>query len=562
MPDEQQRPSEIQNAQHALIVDAPFHWSDAERPERERTGWIRGVLAVTDGHSIVGLSLRRTMFMGAGGRDVLPRRWAGLFEGVLECAELTPNGARTGVRRDAALLAARRALGEVIARDLLAAVVRPGNERLFRRIAHRIPLVTTDQGPLTVAEYLDRAEDGPEAGAGVVHYLAAAESAGLYALLAGARGMRVFDCTDDAPGAERFLFKYAEIWPERVRLNRLDRGDEGSDWLFAPLEADEAKQCAALEQAYAAAFEDRPIRARASRFEPATLPVVLIKPPLLHLNAANPIIRSLAARPHLNDEVGRAALRSLYDNALILRAAAPSADEAESMFAGFNHVIGLMLELDNARTPQPQPRPATYLSCAVTLPEGEPRSEEVFAAVGSVLEDAPYYWQVRRADSPPHGSDVPLDLDEPPAGAALNLAVFAGPTLNQGLLDEISIGQILGLPQLILIDEGHPELPPSFADVPRCTISGLGAALRAEVLAALAGHPEVAGCRGRGYERYLSPSILARLAGVDRAAGAAISARYPTWPEFAAADPREIAGMAGIDVAKVEAMNAELRRLA
>jgi hypothetical protein len=260
---------------------------------------------------------------------------------------------------------------------------------------------------------------------------------------------------------------------------------------FKPLGEHEAKQYAALEQAYVTAFEDRQVLARVSRFDPVALPA-LIAPPTTYLNAANPIIRRLASRPNLQDEVSRAALRALYNNALILQAGTLPPDSARSIFTQLNRVIELMLELsEEVGGPRTEcPRPA-YLSCAVTLPEGEPRSEEIFAAVHSVLQDAPYHWRVRRADSPPHGSDLPLDLDEPPAGATLNVAVLAGPKLNQGLLNEISIGQILGQPLLVLIDEGHPDLPPSLADVPRSTVRGAGAVLCEEVRAALAGHPEV-----------------------------------------------------------------------
>ena len=329
---------------------------------------------------------------------------------------------------------------------------------------------------------------------------------------------------------------------------------------FEPLGEHEAKQYAGLEQAYATAFEGRPLQARVSRFEPATVPAH-ITPRTTHLNADHPIIRLLAARPDLNDEVSRVALRALYNTALILQGGSLRPDMAEVICAEYNRVIELMLEFaEQSGKPRPaRPRP-TYLSCAVTLPEGEPRSEEIFAAVRTVLEDGPYYWQVRRADSPPVGSDLPMDLDEPPAGAALNVAVFAGPTLNQGVLNEASIGQILGLPQLILIDEGQPELPPSFVDVPCRAVRGGEAALLEEVLTALAEHPEVR--RIRTYERYVSPSILTRVAGLDdEAAGAAISARYPTWPEFLAADTEEVARLAGTDVASVEAAKTVLRLL-
>ncbi|HWG23024.1 ATP-binding protein [Actinospica sp.] len=625
---------------HVLAVDEPFHWPDAGSPGGERTGRIRGVLAVTDRHT-PDVNARGTvdvyvdrMFIGAANRDVLPP-WAKFMQGVLECNELTPNAARDNVRHNAALAAVQRTLGDLVVRELtrlstasrrgfteimrwhsyhiLAMSVQPEHGRFFRAVAD-LALLATDQGPMTVADYLASAERRPD-GATVVHYITEEESAKQYMLLGAARGVRVFDCTEAF--AERFLKKYAETWPERVRLNRLDQA--GAEALFEPLDRSEAQRYAPLEQAYATLFEDRGVTARASRFEPAALPAVLTEtresrrrremdvlagdvampaairdivqdflaeaddPLTLHLNAANPIIGKLAARPSLDDEVGRNALQSLYNNALMLLARTLPADAVQTMFTQFNQVIDLMLSLaeqvargsgpadadpdldvgmDVDPTPidaAPEPPPA-YLSCSVTLPEGEPRSEEIFAAVRSVLEAGPYYWQVRRADSPPADSDLPLDLDEPPVPAVLNVAVFAGPLLNQGLINEISIGQILGLPQLILCDEGHPELPSSFADVPRRTVRGLGAVLRGEVLIALARHPEVG--RDREHERYLSPSVLAWCADLDESVGSAISTRYPTWPEFLKADSAEVARGVGIDVSLVEAAKSGLRLLA
>lgn len=324
-----------------------------------------------------------------------------------------------------------------------------------------------------------------------------------------------------------------------------------------------------LEQAYATLFPDRKVTARTHRFEPVTLPAVLTDPLTLHLNAANPIIERLAARSDLGDEVSRSALQALYNNALMQLTHALPADSAQATFTQLNDAVDLMLRLaeqverePGQDDPTPEPAP-TYLSCSVTLPEGEPRSEEIFAAVRSVLETKPYYWQVCRADSSPVDSDLPLDLDEPPAHAVLNVAVFAGPRLNPGLVNEVSISQILGQPQLILSDEGHPPLPPSFADVPQRTVRGLGPVLMEDVLSALAEHPEVRRRnRSREHVPYLSPSVLAWCEELDESAGAMISARYPTWPEFLAADSTEVARDAGIDVAVVEAAKSELRLLA
>ena len=615
-----------ENALHMLLVDEPFTWPDADYPGGERTGRIRGVLAITDrrtpdvnARGTVDVYINR-MFIGAANRDVLPP-WAKFLQGVLECNELTPNAARDNVRHNAALVAVQRTLGDLVVRELtrlseasrrsfteimrwhsyhiLAMAVQPEHERFFRAVAD-LALLETDQGPMTVADYLASAERRSD-GSAVVHYVTEDESAKQYMLLAGARGVRVFDCTEAF--AERFLKKYADAWPERVRLNRLDQA--GAEALFEPLDAREADQYIALEQAYATLFPDRRVTARASRFQPTALPAVLTEtresrrrremdvlaadvtmpsairdivqdflaeaddPLTLHLNATNPIIRRLAARPSLDDEVSRSALLALYNNALMLLARTLPPDAVQTMFTQFNQVIELMLGLaeqvaqgpaDAIPSPvETEPQP-TYLTCAVTLPEGEPRSEEIFAAIRSVLETKPYYWHVHRADSPPADESLPMDLDTPPVRATLNVAVFAGPTLNQGLINEVSIGQILGLPLLILSDDGYPELPSSFEDVPRRTVRGLGAVLRKEVLTALAEHPEVT--RIRHFERYLSPSILTWCAGLDESVGVTISVRYPTWPEFLAADSAEVAELAGIDVALVEAAKSGLRLLA
>jgi molecular chaperone HtpG len=645
-----------ENALHVLVVDEPFRFPDAEHPDGERSGRIRGVLAVTDrrtpdvnARGTVDVYVNR-MFIGAANREILPP-WAKFLQGVLECNELTPNAARDNVRHNAALGAVQRALGDLVVRELtrlseesrrsfteimrwhsyhvLAMAVQPEHERFFRAVSD-LALLETDKGPMTVADYLAGAERRSD-GAGVVHYITEEESANQYLLLAGARGVRVFNCTEAF--AERFLKKYAETWPERVKLSRLDQA--GAESLFEPLTAAEAEHFGQLEQAYAGLFADRRVSARASRFQPAALPAVLTEtkdgqrrremtllaqdvampsairdivqdflaeaeePLTLHLNAANPIIRRLAGRPSLDDEVSRAALQSLYNNALMLLARTLPVDAVQAMFTQFNQVIDLMLGLaervggaaaagsapaptsgsgsgsasQDSTSPESTVRdtlpklqdavpstvaeqPPRFLSCAVACAEGDARAREIYAAVRTALEGAPYYWQVRRADAASTDGGLPDDLDAPPAQATLHVAVLSG-QLNQGLVNEVAIGQILELPQLVLRDESHPGLPESLGGVAQQTVRGAGAVLRKEVAGALAAHPQVA--KDREYDRYLSPSVLAWCADLDEPVSTVIARRYPTWPEFLAAEP---AALAGISESLVQAAKSGLRLLA
>jgi molecular chaperone HtpG len=390
-----------------FAVDEEFSWDDVAQPGGRGQGRVRGVLAITDRHvpdvnarGTVDVYVKR-MFIAAGNRDVLPA-WAKFLQGVLECDELTPNAARDNVVRNAALAAAQRHLGSFIVAELtelsqrdrqrfveimrwhsyhlLAMSVQDEHEEFFRAVADLLPL-ESDQGPLTIPEYLRSApgSTGQDCGDGskLVYYITEQGSANQYYLLAGARGLRVFNC--DEPFAERFLRLYARTWPSRVRLQRLDLA--GSDIIFEPLAGAERAFYAELQAAYAVLFPDQRCTAQVSRFRPADVPAVLTEtrdgrsrremegvvtnlsvpsyvrnllkgflaeqrePLTLHLNADNPIITKLAARPNLHDEVSRHALISLYNNALLLLARSLPAADVQAMFVQYNQVIDLLLAL-------------------------------------------------------------------------------------------------------------------------------------------------------------------------------------------------------------------------
>jgi molecular chaperone HtpG len=391
-----------EHALHVFAVDESFRWPDAEQPGGEGTGWVRGVLAITDRH-VPDVNARGTvdvyvsrMFIGAANREVLPS-WARFLQGVIECNELTPNAARDNVMRNGALAAAQKVLGQRIVRELtelslrqrdrfidimrwhsyhvLAMSVQDEHEEFFRAVANLMPL-ESDQGPVTIGEYLLTAPERPD-GSRTIHYITERGSANQFFLLASARGIRVINC--DEPFAERFLEKYARTWPQRVRLTRMDLA--GSQAIFEPLPPEERAWFAGLERACADLLPARQFVARVSKFLPEELPAVLTETRdsrnrremaqvashlavpaylrnlvqgfleeepeqlTLHLNAGNPTIRKLAARHDLADEVSKHALVALYNNALMLLARSLPVDTVQTMVAQQNQVIALLLSL-------------------------------------------------------------------------------------------------------------------------------------------------------------------------------------------------------------------------
>ena len=257
--------------------------------------------------------------------------------------------------------------------ELLAMSVKEEYEDFFRAVANLLPL-ESDQGPVTVPEYLEHAPTRTD-GSYVVYYITERGSVNQYFLLANARSIRVFNCAD--PFAERFLQRYAEIWPERVHLIRLDVAI--SETIFEQLTDEQRERFAELQAAYHVVLPDSGITVRACRFKPTDVPAVLTEthdsknrrkmaemaanlelpesirdivkgflgterdPLTLQLNVDNPTIQRLAAQPNLRDEVNRHALISLYNNAALLRAHALRVQDVQIMFSQYNKVIELML---------------------------------------------------------------------------------------------------------------------------------------------------------------------------------------------------------------------------
>lgn len=326
-------------------------------------GRVRGVIGITDRHTpdvntrgTVDVYIAR-MFIAGAHRELLPT-WARFIQGVIECDVLTPNAARDNVVANEAQAEVRRVIGERIlawltamskerparftdimrwhAYHVLAMAVQDEHEAFFRAVADIVPL-ESDQGPLSMKAYLETSavlDDGKR----TVFYLTERGSATQYYVLCAARGLHVFNASENF--AERFLERYAATWPERIQLTRLDV--TASQHIFTDIKAadPDREKFRELEETYAALFSNVRVLAEAkvSRFLPTNLPAVLTEtrdqkarremeslsanvalpgairdmmkgflkdkrdPLTLHVNANNPTIARLAARGDFRGE--------------------------------------------------------------------------------------------------------------------------------------------------------------------------------------------------------------------------------------------------------------------
>ena len=618
---------------HVFAVDEEFDWDDISQSDGKGHGRVRGVLAVTDrrlpdvnARGIVDVYINR-MFISAGNRDVLPP-WAKFLQGVLECDELTPNAARDNVVRNAALAAVQKTLGWLIVRELtelskrnkgrfidimrwhsyhiLAMSVQKEHEEFFRAVADLMPL-ESDPAPMTVAEYLQTAATRSD-GSRVVYYITERGSANQYFLLANARSIRVFNCAE--PFAERFLKRYAELWPSRIHLARLDV--TGSETIFEPLANEEYDAFADLQAAYSWIFPDLRVVAKVSRYKPIEVPAVLTEtrdgksrremqnaadnlslpgyirdlvkgfieeerqPLTLHLNADNPTIRKLAGRPNLRDEVSRQALVSLCNNAFMLLARALRVEDVEAMFGQYNQVIELMLNLAAERTEFERTLNARdtelaelrqaridgtsdgldpYVSCFVAMPFGDDRARRIYDAVRAVLEDKPFYWRVVRADDTAELPGLWDNLKAKLLRAHCYVAILTE-KLNPNVMIEIGRMEALERPLVLLRDTTAPELP---ADLNGRLYGELDAGqgdLVAAVRETLKKQDPL--MRLATGDRFLSETVLIREAGLNDQLSREISRRYGTWKAFVDADDTDIARHVGGRPAMIRAAKESL----
>jgi molecular chaperone HtpG len=619
-----------ESALHIFALDDDYEWDDASQVDGKGRGKISGVLGIIDKRTLdqsdsgtIDL-YRRNVLIAPRYRELLPP-WARFIQGVVECNDLIPTAARNGIIRNTTSAAVETALGRSIARQigllatnndprflnvvrwhaehLLTVGIQDAYEDFFRAIADFVPL-ESDLGPMAVAEYLRSAPVRTD-GSRAVYYITTPSSANEFILLASARGMRVFNCSN--AHAERFLERYARTWPERVHLTRLDAAPHAT--LFEALSPDDRERFAELQAAYSFIFLDSRCIARVSRFQPSEIPAVLSRainepsahpeitevasralpeyirdtiknllsedqpPPLvLHLNAENSIVQTLAGLPNLRDEIARHALISLFNNACMLMQPLRIHD-AQTIYMQNNQLIERFLSLargraqlertlnareteleeyralENARSIRDQ-----YVSCFVALPFRDNRAIEIFGALRSVLEDKPWFWRVVRADDNVERDGLWENLKQKLLRAHCFVAVLAG-DLNPNVMIEIGRMEALERPILLLRAAGAPELPADLHGRLYEEVYESGDSLISEIRNVLSRQNALLGLRG---VRYLSEAVLKRYAKLDGQTSKEISRRYSTWEAFIESDSNEIAAQVGLSPVLIDAIKVTL----
>ncbi len=301
--------------------------------------------------------------------ELLPE-WAWFVRGIVDCPALQPTAARDNVLRDETYHALREALSERIVTALLdlAAGDQPRFLRLcdwhhdaIKGMAAQHPefgaavLETlpfeTNQGQLTLPEYLSRQPPAADGKRPLYFFIHAADANQFHALCQ-AQGWLAINA--GRPFDETLLRRYASQHSETVQLKPLDQLDD--PMLYERLLPAEEITYGRLVRAVNRAVDamDARVQTQVRRFQPATLSAVLIagqritafdemeqaleksflleglaelagevrdrlrqQPLTLFLNVLHPLVQRLSTLANLDDPDYRPLLSGLYHSALL-----------------------------------------------------------------------------------------------------------------------------------------------------------------------------------------------------------------------------------------------------
>jgi molecular chaperone HtpG len=299
-------------------------------------------------------------------------------------------------------------------------------------------------------------------------------------------------------------------------------------------------------------------------------------PVVLQLNAENTTVQELArmaGTPLAKTEEYKVAVLAVYNNAILLAQHLMTPENAQAAFGSSNKIISLLIkqteqfrqtqaqltalelrlrELENRNItddpPLAQPR---HIVCFAALPF---KDNETFAfnsvllpALRTVLEQAPYFWQVVRADEAYQADKV-----EDSVGLWLQRSdayIADISSLNGNVLMELGFMQwaepARGRPRIVLEREGAGAALPNLGGFikvcyPQVTgreaIDDLAKALAAEFTKINA----VQRLNRKKGAHYLSPLYLQSELGEPEGRASLISKKYVTMEEFSGADATDI----------------------
>jgi molecular chaperone HtpG len=464
-------------------------------------------------------------------------------------------------------------------------------------------LFDTDVGKLTIPEYLSRSQYGHTGGPGVnrIFYFVTPGGPGQHAVLFKAKGLHVIDASGFPNRG--FLEKYAAS-SEAVELHRLDLDARG--FIFEAMQH-KSRKWRELEGAYAdlsinaevVTFVPEEITGVLLQEEAEGVDLAEVRDLLadssmsatiksllqqtlnkasssrnashgttLYLNANNGIIQKLS-EIDLRDPEAMEIARAIYHNALLLslqgaKLALTPAD-AKTIFDGMNRTLAALmakifeinklqsesLVLRASVTATVKERQARHgksgsevrhVVCFFAVPfSGE--YDVIHTALRQVLEDAPYFWEVARADRTVFERTVPdnvaswieraqcyaVDISDcnPNVMMELGQIYWGFPQRPLMLLEREGINKsIIDLGATIRIDYPWSDRPNAdeIAQVLRRKIGSV-----AEVQ------------KIRGERHFLSPFCMRGIRGIDPAATTALAEKFSTIEEFLERDPVEVA---------------------
>jgi hypothetical protein len=173
------------------------------------------------------------------------------------------------------------------------------------------------------------------------------------------------------------------------------------------------------------------------------------------------------------------------------------------------------------------------------MPFHDQRARDIYEAVRAVLEDAPYFWRVVRADDSVETPGLWSNLKEKLLRAHCYIAILTE-KINSNVMIEIGRMEAVGRPLLFLRDSAAQDLPADRHGLLYEMLTATGPDLLEELKGAVRRQDAFQALNAR--DRYLSETVLTN-AGLPEWVSKAICglSSYPTWQSFLTASPQTVA---------------------